>query len=92
MCAARRPLNRKNPNLREADVADTARQVIREHHFERDLRELIADAREADAFVEAAEFVLARDPYIGAQLTQEMWFLPMAPLGDADLSLYLHVR
>jgi len=37
------------------------------HHFERDLRALIFDPIAADAFVEAAEFILARDPRSGIQ-------------------------
>jgi hypothetical protein len=40
-------------------VPELPRQVIREHFFERALRALIQDAREADEFVEGAEFVLA---------------------------------
>ncbi len=38
------------------------RVVIREHHFERELGRLqLGNTREADEFVEAAEYVLARD-------------------------------
>jgi hypothetical protein len=43
-------------------VPELPRQVIRERTFERELRALIQDAREADDLVEAAEFVLVRDP------------------------------
>ena len=64
------------------------RQVIRERSFERQLRALIQDAREADGFVEAAEFVLARDPEIGSPLDDGVWFLPMAPIGKAQVALY----
>lgn len=64
------------------------RQVIREHRFERELRGLIRDAREADDFVEAAEFVLARNPAIGSQLTEELWFLPLTLMGDVQPALY----
>ncbi len=63
-------------------------QVIRDRSFERDLQALIRDAREADDFVEAAEFVLARDPEIGSPLDDEIWFLPMAPLGKEQVALY----
>ena len=40
------------------------RQVIREPRFEEELRRLIAKAIAADQFVEAAEFLIARDPLI----------------------------
>jgi hypothetical protein len=71
--------------------------VIRERSFERQLRALIQDAREADDFVEAAEFVLARDPEIGSPMDNGIWFLPMAPIGKAQVALYYtfddsHVR
>ncbi|MFZ1217766.1 MAG: hypothetical protein WAO00_00665 [Chthoniobacterales bacterium] len=52
------------------------------------MRALIHDAREADNFVEAAEFVLARDPEIGSPLDDGIWFLPMAPIGKVQLALY----
>jgi hypothetical protein len=69
-------------------VPELPRQVIREHSFERELRALIQDARDADDFVEAAEFVLARDPEIGSPLDEGIWFLPMAPIGKAQVALY----
>lgn len=69
-------------------MPESPRQVIRERSFERDLRALIQDAREADDFVEAAEFVLARDPEIGSPLDDGIWFLPMAPLGEEQVALY----
>jgi hypothetical protein len=69
-------------------VPELPRQVIRERSFERELRALIHDAREADDFVEAAEFVLARDPEIDSPLDDGIWFLPMAPIGKVQLALY----
>jgi hypothetical protein len=71
-------------------VAEYLRRVIREHRFERELRTLIADAIAADQFVEAAEFLLVRDPEVGFQLEpgSPIWFLPMAPIEDAQVSLY----
>jgi hypothetical protein len=69
-------------------VPELPRQVIRERSFERDLRALIQNAREADDFVEGAEFVLSRDPEIGSPLGEEIWFLPMAPIGTAQPALY----
>ena len=66
------------------------RQVIREGRFERELRALISDAREADAYIEAAEFVLARDPKAGEQIApnSRVWGLPMAPASDKQVALY----
>jgi hypothetical protein len=66
------------------------RTVIREHSFERDLAALIADQREADDFVEAAEYILARDPKAGALLypNGSVWFLPMAPAAGNEVILY----
>ena len=43
------------------------RQVVRERRFEEELRELIAEAISADQFVEAADFLISRDPLIGSQ-------------------------
>ena len=69
-------------------MPELPRQVIRERSFERQLRVLIQDAREADDFVEGAEFVLARDPEIGVLLGEGIWFLPMAPIGEVEPALY----
>lgn len=66
------------------------RRVIREHSFESDLGALIQDQREADDFVEGAEYVLARDPTIGSLLYSNgsVWFLPMAPANESQIVLY----
>jgi hypothetical protein len=69
-------------------VPELPRQVIRERLFERQLRVLVRGAREADEFVEAAEFVLARDPEIGSPLDDDIWFLPMAPIDKAQIALF----
>lgn len=69
-------------------MPELPRQVIRERSFERELRALIRDAREADEFVEGAEFVLARDPEAGSPLGDGLWFMPMAPIGKAEPALY----
>ena len=71
-------------------MPENLRRVVREHRFERELRRLIADAIEADEFVEGAEWLLARDPFIGSQVeaNSPVWFLPMAPVGDVQVSLY----
>jgi hypothetical protein len=37
-------------------------EIVREETFEEELRFLIHDVREADDFIEAAEYLLARDP------------------------------
>jgi hypothetical protein len=66
------------------------RTVIREHSFERNLAALFSDEREADDFVEAAEYILARNPKAGLLLypNGSVWFLPMAPISGAQVSLY----
>jgi hypothetical protein len=70
-------------------VSDLPLHVIREHRFERELRALIRGAREADAFVEAAEFVLARDPLAGQETEhQPVWALPMPLIGGSQIVLY----
>ena len=71
-------------------MAEHLRSVIREHRFERELDELIKDAVAADQFVEAAEFLLARDPEIGFRIEPDssVWFLAMAPIADEQISLY----
>ena len=51
--------------------------------FERQLREIIPDARRADEYVEGAENVLSRDPAYGTQLEDsDVWFLPMEDVPD----------
>jgi hypothetical protein len=69
-------------------VPELPRQVIRERAFERQLRALIEEAREADEFVEGAEFILARDPRIGSPVGDGIWLLPMAPIGRGQVALY----
>jgi len=66
------------------------RQVIREHLFEETLSALLPDRRKADQFVEAAEYVLARNPESGSLLDPAMkvWFVPMSPVGVKQVSLY----
>jgi len=39
--------------------------------FRDELRALVSDAVEADEYVEGAEFVLARNPFIGKQITPD---------------------
>jgi hypothetical protein len=43
------------------------RHVIRELRFEHELRKLISRPLAADRFVEAAEFIIARNPFPGSQ-------------------------
>ena len=70
-------------------MAEQIREIIREESFERELRELIRDVMAADQFVEAAEFLLARDPLIGSE-TQDplVWAMPMALIEEAQVALY----
>jgi hypothetical protein len=61
---------------------------VREHSFERQLRALVRQAIPADPFVEGAEYLLARDPLIGSTDDPNVWFLPMAPIGEKQVALY----
>jgi len=65
------------------------RQVIRKPRFEEELRRLIAKAIAADQFVEAAEFLIARDPLIESQTEDpRVWAMAMALLEGAQVVLY----
>ena len=65
------------------------RQVVREPRFEDELCELIAEAIAADQFVEAAEFLIARDPLVGSQTEDpRVWAMPMALVEGAEVVLY----
>ena len=65
------------------------REVIREPRFEQELKELIRDVVAAHQFVEAAEFLLARDPLIGSETEDPLvWAMPMAPIEDVQIALY----
>ena len=52
-------------------MGDNIREVVRESRFEHELRRLIREAIPADEFVEAAEYLLARDPLIGSPVTED---------------------
>ncbi len=70
-------------------MAGLFREVVREHHFERDLRALIADTSEGAGYVEGAEFWLARGPFFGFPTDHpKVWFLPMAPISGRPVALY----
>ena len=71
-------------------MGDNIREVVRESRFEHELRRLIREAIPADEFVEAAEYLLARDPLIGSPVTEDasVYFLPMAPIEGRQISLY----
>ena len=66
------------------------REVVREEAFEDELHVLIRDHRAADEFVEAAEFVLARNPEAGLMAPEAppVWFMPMAPIDGRQITLY----
>ncbi len=57
-------------------VAELPHRVLREHPFEDELSALrVGGPREADDFVEAAEFSLARDPELGLQISPGSLYL-----------------
>jgi hypothetical protein len=51
---------------------------------------LIPGARTADDFVEAAEWLIARDPFAGVQVDNEppLWVMPMPPIEGEQVSLF----
>jgi hypothetical protein len=65
------------------------RQVVRERRFEDEMHRLVFEAIAADEFVEAAEFLIARDPLIGSQTADpRVWAMPMALVEGAQVVLY----
>jgi hypothetical protein len=71
-------------------MAKPPRSVVREHHFEKDLADIIGDIAAADDFVAGAEWLLAQNPEIGFPIAEgsSVWFLPMAPVEGAQVALY----
>lgn len=69
---------------------EPSRNVIREVQFEEVLHALIEDAEAADNFTAGAEWALACDAELGLRLAPDssVWFLPMAPIGGRQISLY----
>ena len=57
-------------------------EVVREITFEEEARFLLGSDRDADEFIEGAEYILARDPEVGHFIGGEprLWFMPMAPI------------
>jgi len=71
-------------------MARPLRKVVREHLFEESLAALLADPIAADAYIAAAEWVLAYDPSIGFPVKEgsTVWLLPMQPIQNQQISLY----
>lgn len=54
------------------------RQIIEEHRFSSELKQIISLERRAEEFSDGAKWVLARDPRRGKQIgTSHVWFLPI---------------
>jgi hypothetical protein len=55
------------------------RQIIKEHRFELELRELRGSAEEADRFIEGVEWALLRRCPLGTPVSTDppIWFIPM---------------
>lgn len=64
------------------------RNIVRDEGFEASLQPLFADWHEAEAFIAAAEKILALDPEIGSPWGDGTWLLPMAPVRGADVWLF----
>lgn len=65
-------------------------EVVRELTFEEEAMFLLGDEKEADVFVEGAEYLLARDPHAGHFIGGDppLWFMPMAPIKGQQVSLF----
>ena len=65
-------------------------EVVREEIFEEELLFLIPDPREADEFVEGAEYLLARNPKAGDFIggSPEIWVMTMAPVRGLQVELF----
>ena len=66
------------------------RNVVWEHLFTDTLAVLIPDPVAADEFVEAAAWILARDPEIGFPVREgsPVWTLPMPLIKGDQVALY----
>ena len=61
------------------------RTIVKEARFERELAAIKSDARRADDFVEAAEWVLSRNPYCEYPVEPEpsvVWTYPLDDYSD----------
>jgi hypothetical protein len=59
-------------------LPDRMRTIIEEPRFVFELQALISNAKRADEFVDAAKWVLSRDPSKGRQIGRShVWFLPI---------------
>ena len=71
-------------------MAARRRSVICEHEFEEQLAALVGEAAEADDYVAAAEYILARDPTLGALAKAgppDIWTLALPPVRNRSVSL-----
>lgn len=71
-------------------MPDRFREVVREITFEEEARFLLGNDRQADEFIEGAEYILARDPEAGHLIGGEppLWFMPMAPIEGHQVALF----
>ena len=61
------------------------------HRFERELAELLPNARRADEFIRGAEWCLSRDPESGTQVVHStpVWYLPIDEVvGATQVAVY----
>jgi len=66
------------------------RAVIREHHFEKDLRAVFGTTERGDAFIAGAEILLSLEPELGVRSASDslVWILPLAPHEGRTVWLY----
>lgn len=65
-----------------------AQRDLREPGFDRALNYLMCgNWQHAEAYIHAAEIILAADPQIGMNTAPGEWVLPMAPVDDREVDL-----
>lgn len=63
-----------------AEQVKPLRGVTYEHEFDSDAKLVSSDFFRMDAFLQGVEWVLARDPTAGTQITENVWCISVAPV------------
>ena len=71
-------------------MAATHRTIVETKQFRKELRRIESNPVAADALIDGAKWVLARDPYRGVQLAprSKVWFLAIDPPNARPVGLY----
>ena len=52
--------------------------IVEEDYFRLQLKRIQPDAKRADEFIDGVKWVLSRDPTMGIQVSDTVWFIAMA--------------